>query len=236
MVTRHPGPHRQRGLRAAAARDRRAAGADHRRRGGQHHHAPQAQPRAQRAPRHPGPAGAGPRRRAAGGHGAAPRAGRAGVEGGVGGLPRGVPAHRRRPADGDRPARRAWRSTPRPWPPGSDAAGRRRSRSWPSSPPASAATGPRRRCTQALRPGAGGAAGRWPRRWWRRAARPADEVAGLLAAPAVEGAVAMVDEVVARGRAARAGEPRRGRRTVVHALARRTGDTAGVHQSERRPP
>ncbi len=35
----------------------------------------------------------------------------------------------------------------------------------------------------------------------------ADEVARLLAEPAVEGAVAMVDEVVRRGRAARAGDP-----------------------------
>ena len=56
---RHPGPDRQRGLRAAAPRDRRAARADHRDGRRQHHHAAQAQPRAQRAPRHPGPAGPG---------------------------------------------------------------------------------------------------------------------------------------------------------------------------------
>ena len=58
---RHPGPDRQRGLRAAAAGDRRAARADDRRHGRQHHHAAQAQSRGQRAPGHPGATG--PRQR-----------------------------------------------------------------------------------------------------------------------------------------------------------------------------
>ena len=57
---RHAGPDRQRGLRAAAAGDRRAARADDRRHGRQHHHAAQAQSRGQRAPGHRWPGWSGP--------------------------------------------------------------------------------------------------------------------------------------------------------------------------------
>ena len=77
MVDRHAGPDRQRGLRAAAARDRRAARARAGGRRRQHHDAAQAQPRAQRAPGHPRPAGPRLGRRAAGGHGRRARARRA---------------------------------------------------------------------------------------------------------------------------------------------------------------
>ena len=92
---RDPGEDRQRGLRAAAARDRRAVRAVHPGPGRQHHDAAQAQPRAVRAPGHPGPGGPGRRRGGGRGHGARARARRAGVEGRVGRAARGVPAHRR---------------------------------------------------------------------------------------------------------------------------------------------
>ena len=92
---RHAGPHRQRGDGAAADRDRRAAGGIRGVGRRQHHDAPQAQPGAQRAPGHAGPPHPGPRRGHARGDGAAPRARRPRVEGGVADLPGALPARRR---------------------------------------------------------------------------------------------------------------------------------------------
>ena len=96
-----------------------------RRRGRQHHDAAQAQPRGQRAPRHAGPAR--PGRRPAvlvEGMVAGARARRAGVEGGVGGAARGLPAHRRRAAARRSACSRVSRCTRRRWRPTSS--GRRR--------------------------------------------------------------------------------------------------------------
>ena len=92
---RHARQDRQRGLRAAAARDRRGRGADRRGHGRQHHDAAQAQPGVLRAARHARPRRARRRRRRAGGARRAARARRAQLEGRVARAARGVPAHRR---------------------------------------------------------------------------------------------------------------------------------------------
>ena len=89
---RHAGPHRQRGDGAPADRARRAARGSGRVGRRQHHHAPQAQPGAQRAPGHAGPPHPRPRRGHARGDGAAPRARRPGLEGGMADLPGALPA------------------------------------------------------------------------------------------------------------------------------------------------
>ena len=136
---------------------------------GSDHHAPQAQPRAQRAPRHPGPPGAGIGRRAARRHGPACTSATGGA-----GRRSGSPSPRSAclPASPCRPGSRCcrgWRSTPRPWRPTS-VPRPGRSGCWPPSPPGSGSTRPRSRMHDALRPGvgsprvAGGRPGRAARR------------------------------------------------------------------------
>ena len=108
---RHPGPHRQRGLRAPATGDRRAAGADQpRTRSAASPCRTSATPRAA-STWTPWPGWCGPTPACCRGHGRRARARRARLEGRVGGAARGLPADRRRAAAGPAPARRGWSST-----------------------------------------------------------------------------------------------------------------------------
>ena len=118
---RDAGADRRRGLRARPPGDRRARRADHGDGGRQHHDAAQAQPRDQRAPRHPGAAGAVVGRRAARGHGR-----RATSATAAAGRPSGSPCPRSACSPGPRwrwraGCSRASRSTPTRWPPTSTA-------------------------------------------------------------------------------------------------------------------
>jgi hypothetical protein len=199
---RHARPDRQRGVPAPATRDRRAGRADPAGGRRQHHHAAQAQPRVRRASGHALAAGPGHGRDRPGEHGAGARARRPRLEGRMGRLPRGVPAHRdrarpdqaaagraggrRAPDGGQRPGRwglcRLGGAAGRPGPPGRQAPG-------PEPAPAGRSLAEAATAPEVAR------------------LLPGDELRSLLERPQTGAAGAMVDEVARRARDRRAGEP-----------------------------